>query len=512
MSITIAIFAGIKIKNNRYSDVNYALRDFKALTYRIDYSGNFMNYVEQIPPSLSKEIQYRKLGSPSIPVLVYHGIPNESDHSLVNITLNSFKNHIFALKRAGYNTIDTNQLLKFLQGKIQLPDKSIMITFDDGRVDSLNIADPLLSAVDYKAVMFAIGRYSLLNERSGYYLTRDNLKEMNTSGRWDIQAHSYDGHGSYYTSPIEQNGHFFSHKIWLTNENRLETDQEFETRISSDLEKVKKDLGAVLGKEITSFAYPYGDYGQNSTNYSQAENTVLKDTEKNYSLGFYQISPENHFTANYFIPRKKDNSFFLIHRMNINPEWSGEDLINAIKKGEQKPLPYDDDFSEDKGWVNIWSGLSFKDNALNLFAENGQTGSSAVLDGSRLWDNYFLNTTVNSPHQQGIYVWARFQDEKNNASCNFGKDFIHIEEIVNGVKKVVQGTNYKMPIIPKGDFSIEVQVKGRSISCIINNTLSVETTFLDESLSDGGIGFKTWEETPGQSSLTIKNLHVTEIK
>ena len=483
----------------------------KTLGYKIDYAGGIIQYANKNIRAVNNKIEYKNTNALSIPVLVYHGIPNQSDHSLTNITAKTFQEHLFALKREGYNTITTQDFLSYLQGKKNVPEKSIMITFDDGRNDSYKIADPILDALNYKAVMFVIGRYPLLNERSNYYLTRNQLIEMNNSGRWDIEAHSYDGHNSYFTSPLEQNGHFFSHKIWLFGENRLETDQEFEARVDADLAKVKQDLGDTLKKTVNSFAFPYGDYGQNSTNFSLAKTITVQDTAKLYSLAFYQNVPGKYYSSNYFLPQFKDNPFYLVTRISIDPLWSGQDLIETLRKSEAKILPYDDTFSRDNGWIRIWGELTKNQNMLSLHAGKDETGASVMLDGSRLWSNYTLTATANSPRQQGIYVWTRLQDERDNASCNFGNNFINIEQTVDGVQRIIKGADFKKTIIPNNDFSIKVDVKDRNITCTLNDTYSVSSTFLDEKLSTGGIGFKTWEKTPGESSLIIKNVHVAEI-
>lgn len=509
VSLVIAVYIGPFTKTTPYFEYSQLTHGLKTLTYKVDFAGGIVPYINN--KVSNNKIEYKNTNAPSIPVLVYHGIPNQSDHSLTNITSETFKNHLFALKNAGYNTITTEELFSYLQGKTKLPEKSIMITFDDGRNDSYKIADPILDALNYKAVMFAIGRYPLLNERSSYYLTRNQLIEMSNNGRWDVEAHSYDGHNSYFTSPTEQNGHFFSHKIWLFGENRLETDQEFQTRIDQDLLKAKQDIGEALKKTIDSFAFPYGDYGQNSTNFSLAKNIVVQDTAKLYSLAFYQNVPGKYYSSNYFLPEYKDNPFFLVTRINTNPEWSGQDLVETLRKGEAKPLPYDDNFSKDNGWVRIWGELTHSSSTMSLQAGKYETGASVILDGSRLWSNYTLTATVNSPRQQGIYVWARLQDERDSASCNFGNSFINIEQTVNGVQRIIKGNDFKQTIIPTKDFSIKVEVKDRNITCTLNNTYSVTSAFLDEKLSTGGIGFKTWEKNPGESSLVIKNLHVTEI-
>ena len=507
--IILFVSIGSFIQKHEFFNVDDITHEVKTIGYKSDYVGGVTNFITNFSDAVNTKVTYQKGTAPSIPILVYHGIPNESDNSLINITAEDFKKHIFALKKAGYTTIDTHQLYQYLKGEIKLPEKSIMITFDDGRIDSYTIADPILDAMNYKAVMFAIGRYPLLGERKTYYLSLEQLQKMNSSGRWDVEAHSYDGHNTYFTSPLEQNGHFFSHKIWLTDKNRLETDQEFNSRVFNDLTLVKTDLGKNLKKTIESFAFPYGDYGQNSTNFMGAENITIKDTGSLYNLGFYQIAPETHFTSNYFVPEKKNNSFFLVRRININPKWTGEDLLNTLDKSSAKTLPYSDDFSVDRGWIRIWGNLTLNKNSLNLKAAPEETGGSIVLDGSRLWKDYTVTATVRSDQQSGVYVWVRYADDNNNASCDFGKNFIHIEQTVNGKKSIIQGTNFKNTILTANtNYFIKVQVKDRTISCTLNDTLLVTTPFMDTSLVSGGLGFKTWETTPGQSSLTLQRIDV----
>ncbi len=511
-AVLMGVLVGSIIKNTPQWSFDYATHKLSTIRYKVDYAGGLNAFLANVPEAFSKQIQYEKNITASIPVLVYHGIPNESDNSLINITSENFKQHMFALKRAGYTTITTPELYSYLQGKIKLPEKSIMITFDDGRIDSYKIADPILDALNFKAVMFTIGRYPLLDERNKYYLSINELKDMNNSGRWDVEAHSYDGHNTYYTSALEQNGHFFSHKIWLFDKNRLETDQEFDDRIQSDLRKVQSDLGKALNKTINSFAFPYGDFGQNSTNFAGARTITLKDTSSKYNLSFYQIAPEIHFTSNYFIPEDKSSPFFNVRRMNINPQWSGQDLVDAIAKGAAKTLPFSDDFTKDNGWIRVWGKLNINPHSLTLSTEPNETGGSIILDGSRMWNNYSLKASITDRNSNsGVYVWTRFQDDSNNLSCNFGKNYIHIEQTLNGIQKVIQGTDYTKDVLPAKDFTVTASVNGRNITCNLNNTLTVSSQFADEKLGTGGIGFKTWQPVIGASSFNIKDINVTPL-
>ena len=505
--LAISRFVFLFINNNFYFTPDYFVREFKAMQFKNEFDKySLASTTDKALNTNSVNLSYED----SIPVIVYHGIPYSDLPKKFNISIENFKDQMFSLKKAGYTAITTTDLFKYLKGEITLPPKSILVTFDDGRVDSFELADPVLKALDYKATMFVIGRYSILGERKKYYLSTDQLKEMNRDGRWDIEAHSYDGHNSYYTAPNVQDGHFFSHKQWIDSQNSLETDAQFRDRIVNDFETVKNKLGELLNKPIQSFAFPYGDFGQNNTNFMRAESINIEEAKKLFFLIFYQNSPSQRFRNNYLIDSQKGDNFFLIKRIDIDPQWSGRDLLNQLDKSTTKKLPYIDNFSQDNGWLLLWGKLNMENNTLSLKTEPGQTGGTIILDGSRLWKNYSVKANVSSPNLTSVYIWVRFQDDNNNAACNFGNGFVHIEQTVNGVNSVIRGEINKNLNIPNKDFSIEARVKDREIECLINGKSIVKNSFLDPKISDGGVGFKTWDKTPELASLTINNLTIDE--
>src|SRR5688572_19967034 len=77
-----------------------------------------------------------------IPVLLYHGIVRKPDR--FNMTMEVFKDQMFALKRAGYRTVTLHDFQSFMRGEMELPAKSFLLTFDDGRADSYEGAEPIL--------------------------------------------------------------------------------------------------------------------------------------------------------------------------------------------------------------------------------------------------------------------------------------------------------------------------------------------------------------------------------
>ena len=79
----------------------------------------------------------------------------------------------------GYHTISPDELYDFLAGTGRLPDRPVLITFDDGYVDNYTTAYPILKKYNLKATIFVVTGF--LGKRKGY-LTWDQMREMEKNG------------------------------------------------------------------------------------------------------------------------------------------------------------------------------------------------------------------------------------------------------------------------------------------------------------------------------------------
>ena len=92
----------------------------------------------------------------AVPVLTFHGIDPLVD-SKYTITPASFARQMAMLKQAGFHPISAEQYAKFPGGSAKdLPSRPILITFDDGQLDSYRYADPILKRFGFRATMFVI--------------------------------------------------------------------------------------------------------------------------------------------------------------------------------------------------------------------------------------------------------------------------------------------------------------------------------------------------------------------
>ena len=125
-----------------------------------------------------------------IPVLEYHGIstkPLKVSYAPYNVDLPAFKRQMSWLHSQGYQTITADQYVKWIYRQpVSLPAKPILITFDDGRIDS-PLALPVLHHYAYNATMFAVTQFA--DEGSAGNKSWESWDQLVSNG-WDLQFHA----------------------------------------------------------------------------------------------------------------------------------------------------------------------------------------------------------------------------------------------------------------------------------------------------------------------------------
>lgn len=159
----------------------------------------------------------------AVPVVMYHsvGIMNKNwiwNHLICPLDL--FEKHLLYLKKRKMQTISLQQLYDYRVGKFNLPENSIVLTFDDGYLDNWVFVYPLLKKYGFKGTIFVspefidqknIVRKNLFDvwdnklkkedlETKGF-LSWEEMKIMESEGVMDIQSHSMT-HTWYFTDDI----------------------------------------------------------------------------------------------------------------------------------------------------------------------------------------------------------------------------------------------------------------------------------------------------------------------
>jgi peptidoglycan/xylan/chitin deacetylase (PgdA/CDA1 family) len=223
-----------------------------------------------------------------IPVLLYHGVGPETNFSdptdaSFGIGHEDFAKQMTLIRNAGYETIDLETLIGFVQGEpVDLPPRPLLLTFDDARADSWTGADEILDELGFNAVMFVdVGR---VEDGDPEYLTWEELATVEDSDRWQLQLHSGRGHVRipYGPGPDDQ-GPFYAY------EKPDENFGQWRDRVRKDITWGEETLADHISAfEPLSFALPYGSYGQDGTNDKRIPVDLLGWLTGRYGVVFTQ--------------------------------------------------------------------------------------------------------------------------------------------------------------------------------------------------------------------------------
>lgn len=106
------------------------------------------------------------LSQKQVAVLVYHNIVQSEEEKAKDqdtLTDSEFEEQMKYLKDNGYTSISLDELYDWKEGKKDIPEKSVVITFDDGFYSFKYLAQPILVKYDFKAACFLIGKVTMQN-------------------------------------------------------------------------------------------------------------------------------------------------------------------------------------------------------------------------------------------------------------------------------------------------------------------------------------------------------------
>jgi peptidoglycan/xylan/chitin deacetylase (PgdA/CDA1 family) len=188
-------------------------------------------------------------------VLCYHSIaPGDEDPYAV--TPHHFAAQMAALKAAGFQTISAAEFAAYANGEeVDLPEKPLMISFDDGIKTNWIYADPILREAGFEATEYLIT--GDVSRHQPYYLSWPEVEAMQASGRWSFGSHTDLGHGYVVADAQGDEGPFLTNREWLPKLGRLETIDEYRARVSSDLDRSITMLERHGLPRPVTFAYPF---------------------------------------------------------------------------------------------------------------------------------------------------------------------------------------------------------------------------------------------------------------
>ena len=120
-----------------------------------------------------------------VPILTYHRV-NDSDTNPATLTVADFEAQIKFLVDSGYHVISPDDLLDAWESDKPLPEKPVILTFDDGHADIYNNVFPILQKYNVRATVFIVTDHMGTTD----YLTWDEARALQNGGFIDFGSHT----------------------------------------------------------------------------------------------------------------------------------------------------------------------------------------------------------------------------------------------------------------------------------------------------------------------------------
>lgn len=217
----------------------------------------------------------------AVTVIMYHGLVKDSSkQNRYMINPSRFEEDLEYLTGSGCHTIFISELIDSVENGTPLPDKPVILTFDDGYLNNYRYAFPLLKKYDCKAVISpiagAVEKAESEEYRSGDYsqCRWEELREMCDSGLVELENHTYDLHS--INGSIQG-----AERLWG------ESDAEYEKRLHDDLLKANEMIREKTGRAPSALTLPFGAGGSDAVRVARklGFRAVLDCEEKTGSFG-----------------------------------------------------------------------------------------------------------------------------------------------------------------------------------------------------------------------------------
>lgn len=334
------------------------------------------------------------------------------------VSKKNLKEQLALLERQGYKTITQQDILDFYEKNKPLPEKSLYLSFEDGRTDSSIFAQNIMENLNYKATMFTYA--NKMDTRDNKFLKPKDLLLMEKSGYWELGSNGYrltyiniyndkgqslgmiDENDVPNKTTIEYYNHYLMDFIRNPYMIPSETRKEMEARIKKDY----KSMHDIYKEELGEVPRAYAIMHANSL-YNNMEPLVQSVNDKQIKETFSM-----HFNREQGAYNNADADLYNLSRLQVSPYWSTNHVMMKIRQASKRNVEFEvGDQELAKKWSIVNGAVQFKNNEMTITSPPSSEGR--VLLKKALPEQYSVNFVFkgNVVGQQSIYL---NYDEKNN--------------------------------------------------------------------------------------------------
>ncbi|MEG3190753.1 poly-beta-1,6-N-acetyl-D-glucosamine N-deacetylase PgaB [Lysobacter sp. D1-1-M9] len=264
-------------------------------------------------------------------VLSYHDIRDDvarkGDPDLYAISTQNFAAHLDWLKGNGYTAVSLDDLVAASRGERTLPQRAVLLTFDDGLRSTYTRAFPLLRAYGFPAVVAPVtswvdlppGRTINYGPRPfdhDDFLTWAQLREMHDSGLVEVASHTHDLHTGVLANPQRNEIPSAVTRRFDPDTRSYESQEQYLARIRADLATSAQEIESGIGMRPRSVVWPYAAY-------SSRTNDIADDLGMEISFDLEGVEQS--------ISAERDAGLHGLSRLLVFDNPTVEELVRALR-------------------------------------------------------------------------------------------------------------------------------------------------------------------------------------
>ncbi|NUO88323.1 MAG: poly-beta-1,6-N-acetyl-D-glucosamine N-deacetylase PgaB, partial [Cupriavidus sp.] len=206
-------------------------------------------------------------------VLAYHDVEDKDpDQAYLSVRTDHLVGQLAWLRENGYRAVSVDQVLAARRGGPALPERAVLLTFDDGYRSFYTRVLPILKAYRWPAVLAPVGGWldtppGQPVDFGGTPTARERLldwqqvREIAASGLVEIGAHTDALHYGVRANPQGNTEPAAAVRAFDAGTGRYESDAAQQARLRADVARITAKVRAVTGKPVRVWIWPYGAEG-----------------------------------------------------------------------------------------------------------------------------------------------------------------------------------------------------------------------------------------------------------
>lgn len=155
-----------------------------------------------VPFQAQEDLEMAKDCTPGFISVSYFGVDRQGTNTLIGVK--RLEEHLQALKDNGYVTISQQDVLDYYNDGKPLPQKALLLVFEDGRTDTAVFAEPIIQKMNYKATVCSYSEKFETNDPK--FLMPDGLLDLEKGTFWELGT---NGHRLAYINVFDRYRNFF---------------------------------------------------------------------------------------------------------------------------------------------------------------------------------------------------------------------------------------------------------------------------------------------------------------